>query len=99
MVRTSTSASAADRTGAGAVTIQLRPAGRATTGNRLRGDAEPPLGVGGMRARTLLPLVLLVVAACGGTDGSTGQPSEEQTYYCGSYDSIEPGTVLTAPPC
>lgn len=52
-----------------------------------------------MRARTLLPLVLLVVAACGGTDGSTGQPSEEQTYYCGSYDSIEPGTVVTAPPC
>jgi len=49
--------------------------------------------------RTLLPLVVVVLAACDGPDGSSGQPSEEQAYFCGSYESIKPGTVVTAPPC
>jgi len=49
--------------------------------------------------RTLLPLVVVVLAACSAPDGSSGQPSEEQTYFCGSYENIEPGTVVTAPPC
>jgi len=52
-----------------------------------------------MNLRTLLPLVVVVLSACGGADGSSGQPSEEETYFCGSYESSEPGTVVTAPPC
>jgi hypothetical protein len=47
----------------------------------------------------MLPLVVVVLVACGGPDDSSGQPSEEQTYFCGSYETLEPGTVVTAPPC
>lgn len=48
----------------------------------------------------LLPLfAVLVLAACGGQDGSSEQPSEERTYLCGSYESLDQGTRVTAPPC
>ncbi|MBC7372595.1 MAG: hypothetical protein H7323_01210 [Frankiales bacterium] len=52
-----------------------------------------------MRLRSLLPLALLLLAAGGSTEGSSGQPSGEETYYCGSYESVAPGTIVTKPPC
>ena len=43
-----------------------------------------------------LPL-LAVLAGCGGEDAA--QPTEERTYYCGSYERAEPGAVFSEPPC
>lgn len=45
----------------------------------------------------LLPLLTLV-AACGGGGAAVG-PTEEQTYYCGSYEPLGEANVSTEPPC
>ena len=44
----------------------------------------------------LLPL-LAVVTGCGGEQGA--RPTQERTYYCGSYERAEPGATSTEPPC
>ena len=64
---------------------------------------EAPAGRGRRQAVLLYPAqVELQLRPLGQQrlDPAFGAPAQEvATYYCGSYDNIEPGTVGTAPPC